>query len=373
MRPDQIAGQDIVTAPVGGGTLARHLLVPGTITPDADRIARVPVPGSSARSPRCASASATRFEKGEVVAVLDSREVADAKSDVPHRRGQGRPGEDQLRPPAVPLGQADLGGIGVPQREGGLLRGHGCASRPRPPEAVGARPERGRGRDARQAGRDHPERLSTLRRYELRRRSPAVIVERRRSTSARRSARRAIRPTSTRSPTSPPCGSSSPSPRWSCPRCKEGARVKVTPGPGGRRRQGRAEGKVVFVSPILNMPETRSARVIVSLPNQGHRLATRHLRHRRGRRSPEDAVTVAVAEAGHPDRRGQEGRLRPHRSGGFREAGPVDDSARPTTTPRDPHRARSPATRSRSTNTFLLKAELGKAEAEPRPLRGTGP
>ncbi|MER2268375.1 efflux transporter periplasmic adaptor subunit, partial [Methylobacterium oxalidis] len=42
MRSEQLTGQDIKLAPVEGGTLSRHLLVPGTITPDTDRIARVP-------------------------------------------------------------------------------------------------------------------------------------------------------------------------------------------------------------------------------------------------------------------------------------------------------------------------------------------
>ncbi|MER2265843.1 efflux transporter periplasmic adaptor subunit, partial [Methylobacterium oxalidis] len=42
MTTDQIANQDIKLAPVEGGTLSRHILVPGTITPDTDRIARVP-------------------------------------------------------------------------------------------------------------------------------------------------------------------------------------------------------------------------------------------------------------------------------------------------------------------------------------------
>ncbi|MBE7244024.1 MAG: efflux RND transporter periplasmic adaptor subunit, partial [Actinomycetospora chiangmaiensis] len=80
MRPDQIAGQDIATATVGGGTLARHLLVPGTITPDTDRIARVParVVGTVAEMRKRLGDS---VQANEVVAILDSREVADAKSE----------------------------------------------------------------------------------------------------------------------------------------------------------------------------------------------------------------------------------------------------------------------------------------------------
>ena len=46
---------------------------------------------------------------------------------------------------------------------------------------------------------------------------------------------------------------------------KEGARVVIVPSQGDEDK--RAEGKIVFVSPILN-PDTRSARVIVALPNK---------------------------------------------------------------------------------------------------------
>lgn len=80
MQPGQIAGQDITLATVSGGTLSRHLLVPGTIMPDADRIARVParVVGIVAEMRKRLG---EEVAKGEVVAVLDSREVADAKSE----------------------------------------------------------------------------------------------------------------------------------------------------------------------------------------------------------------------------------------------------------------------------------------------------
>ena len=80
MTAEQAAEQDITLAKVEGGVLSRHLLVPGTITQDADRIARVPVRvvGTvSEMRKRLGEAVA----KGEVVAVLDSREVAEAKSD----------------------------------------------------------------------------------------------------------------------------------------------------------------------------------------------------------------------------------------------------------------------------------------------------
>ncbi len=65
---------------MAGGTLARHLLVPGTITPDTDRIARVParVVGTVAEMRKRLGDA---VQKDEVVAILDSREVADAKSE----------------------------------------------------------------------------------------------------------------------------------------------------------------------------------------------------------------------------------------------------------------------------------------------------
>jgi hypothetical protein len=42
MQPEQIAAQEIEVAPAGKGTLARVLTVPGTITLDPGRVARVP-------------------------------------------------------------------------------------------------------------------------------------------------------------------------------------------------------------------------------------------------------------------------------------------------------------------------------------------
>jgi membrane fusion protein, heavy metal efflux system len=42
MAAERIEAAEIGVAPVGRGSLARKLTVPGTITPDADRVARVP-------------------------------------------------------------------------------------------------------------------------------------------------------------------------------------------------------------------------------------------------------------------------------------------------------------------------------------------
>jgi multidrug efflux pump subunit AcrA (membrane-fusion protein) len=80
LTANQIETAGIELAPVQDGTLTRQIIVPGTIVPHADRIARV-----SVRLPAMVTELRKRLgeqvDKGEVVAVLESREVADAKSD----------------------------------------------------------------------------------------------------------------------------------------------------------------------------------------------------------------------------------------------------------------------------------------------------
>ena len=80
MPPERIAAQEIEVAPVEKGALARVLSVPGTITLDAALVARVParVVGTVTQMHKRLGDTVTQ---GEVVAVLDSREVADAKSE----------------------------------------------------------------------------------------------------------------------------------------------------------------------------------------------------------------------------------------------------------------------------------------------------
>jgi membrane fusion protein, heavy metal efflux system len=70
----------IELAAVQNGTLVRRIGVPGTIVPDADRIARVSVK-LSATAAELRKKLGDTVEKGEVIAVLESREVANAKSE----------------------------------------------------------------------------------------------------------------------------------------------------------------------------------------------------------------------------------------------------------------------------------------------------
>lgn len=80
IAPARIAAESIEAIPIAIGSLRRHLTVPGTIAPDADRVARVParVVGTVAQMRRRLGDD---VKAGETVAVLDSREVADTKSE----------------------------------------------------------------------------------------------------------------------------------------------------------------------------------------------------------------------------------------------------------------------------------------------------
>jgi cobalt-zinc-cadmium efflux system membrane fusion protein len=80
LSAEQIEKAKIELAPVDKGAVAHRISVTGTITPDYDRVARVAakVVGTVAELRKRLGDRAT---KGEVLAILESREVADAKSD----------------------------------------------------------------------------------------------------------------------------------------------------------------------------------------------------------------------------------------------------------------------------------------------------
>ena len=80
LTDDQIGTAGIEVAAVKDGTLARRIVVPGTIVPHADRIARVSVK-LSATVTELRKKLGDTVAKGEVIAVLESREVANAKSE----------------------------------------------------------------------------------------------------------------------------------------------------------------------------------------------------------------------------------------------------------------------------------------------------
>ncbi|MEO6603005.1 MAG: efflux RND transporter periplasmic adaptor subunit, partial [Polyangiaceae bacterium] len=76
----QIERGKFAVTEVAGGVLSKHIVVPGTIVPSGDHIARVAVRllGTVAELRKRLG---DPVEAGEVVAVIESREVADAKSE----------------------------------------------------------------------------------------------------------------------------------------------------------------------------------------------------------------------------------------------------------------------------------------------------
>lgn len=80
LTPEQIAAANIKVTSVDKAELVRRILVPATIAPHADRIARVSVKLSATVS-QLHKKIGDPVAEDEVLAVLESREVADAKSE----------------------------------------------------------------------------------------------------------------------------------------------------------------------------------------------------------------------------------------------------------------------------------------------------
>jgi cobalt-zinc-cadmium efflux system membrane fusion protein len=80
LSPEQIAAAGIAFAPVQGGALTHHLIAPGVIAPSANRIGRVSVKLVGMVS-ELRKNLGDPVAKDEVVAVLESREMGDAKSE----------------------------------------------------------------------------------------------------------------------------------------------------------------------------------------------------------------------------------------------------------------------------------------------------
>jgi len=80
MQPDRIQQSRISIGTAGPGTLNQYLSVPAVVVPDRNRLGRVPAKVVGTVS-QLKKQLGDRVAKGEVVAVLESREVADAKSE----------------------------------------------------------------------------------------------------------------------------------------------------------------------------------------------------------------------------------------------------------------------------------------------------
>src|SRR5439155_6708889 len=80
MSEEQIKLAQIDLAEVGPATITKRLVVPGSIVPSADRIVHVSVKLSGTVA-ELRKNIGDDVAKDEVIAVLESREVADAKSE----------------------------------------------------------------------------------------------------------------------------------------------------------------------------------------------------------------------------------------------------------------------------------------------------
>jgi membrane fusion protein, heavy metal efflux system len=233
MQPEQVAGQDITLAQVEGGTLAEMRKRLGDFV-----------------------------RKGEVVAVLDSREVADAKSEYLTTTVKAElektnfDRQQALWDRRISAESAFLNAKAVYSEA--ALRVDLARQKL---SALGLNA----GEVATSAKKDETTpNLSSLRQYELRSPLTGRVVERKVDVGTTVG------------------GQGDPAdlyavadlssvwielavPTTELTKVKEGARVVIIPSQGDEDK--RAEGKIVFVSPILN-PDTRSARVIVALPNK---------------------------------------------------------------------------------------------------------
>jgi cobalt-zinc-cadmium efflux system membrane fusion protein len=80
LTQEQIGAAHIETERVAAGSLTRRIVVPAAVKPDPDRIGRVAAKVSGTIA-ELRKRLGDPVEKGEVVAIIDSREVADAKSE----------------------------------------------------------------------------------------------------------------------------------------------------------------------------------------------------------------------------------------------------------------------------------------------------
>ena len=140
------------------------------------------------------------------------------------------------------------------------------------------------------------------------------------------------------------------------PAIREGQEITVAIGAGGKR----VPARIMFVSPLLDR-ETRAARVVASsqiLIRPGGRAASSRLRSR----STEDACRSPGPENRAADDQGRPRCVRAQRPKASRPARSPSGAKMTAMSKSLP--GCLPAKPSPSSNTFILKAELGKAEAE---------
>jgi len=261
MNLDQMTKQGIKLAAAKPGALQRHLIVPGLITPAPDRVARVParVVGTVAEMRKQLG---DHVEAGDIVAVLDSREVAEAKSEyltarvnldlqqtnydrskslwekrvspeAQYLQAQATFSESQLR---VDLARQKLSALGLDART--VLS------------------------DAEKEKKE--EAPSTLRKYELRAPLSGRIIERKVDVGTAVGKEGDPADLYTIADLSTIWVDLSV-PTFQLEQIKEGAAVQISA--AGEQSEKRQEAKLIFISPVLSS-DTRSARVIAAIPNK---------------------------------------------------------------------------------------------------------
>jgi membrane fusion protein, heavy metal efflux system len=256
LSDQQIAAAGIEVGPVEEGTLSRRRFVPGTIIPSGDRIGRVAVRllGTVAELRKRLGDS---VEKDEVVAVIESREVADAKSEYLATRVTDEL-QQTLFARAASLWQGKV------TTENDYLRARASAQDARVKFDTARQKLFTLGLSEEQIAALPNQPAASLRRQELRSPIAGRIAERRVDLGALVGRE----------------GQESElyvvvdlSELWvdlavapaDLPAIREGQEITVAVGTSGER----APARIIFVSPLLDR-DTRAARVVASLANPGH-------------------------------------------------------------------------------------------------------
>jgi cobalt-zinc-cadmium efflux system membrane fusion protein len=349
MPPHMIEAQGIEVAAVGKGVLTRGLTLPGVITLDANKVARVPgrVVGTVTQMRKRLG---DLVAQGEVVAVLDSREIADAKSEyltalvafdlqkTMYERAQSLwakkiSSEQQYLQARATYLETEL--------RLDLSRQKLTALNLDVDEVV-------------KAAKDHVG-ASTLREYEIRSLIAGRVIERKVDVGSLIGSQGDPAELYTVADLSTVWAELAAS-TADLDMIEEGQNVVIAGG-GEGGKQG--EGKIIFISPLVH-PETRSARVIARIDNKsliwrpGSVVTARIM-------IKEEPVDLLVARAALQTIGGAHA-VFIRTADGFQEravtVGRSDERAVEITS------GLSPGQRIAVKNTFLLKAELGKGDVE---------
>jgi cobalt-zinc-cadmium efflux system membrane fusion protein len=341
----QIKAAGIEIAEVREGILTRRLFAPGSIVPSSDRIARVAVKlvGTVAELRKRLGDSVAQ---NEVVAVIESRDVADAKSEYLAARTIH---DLQL----VLFARAKMLREGKVSTENDFLRAQAAAEDARIKMEVARQKLSALGLTEEQIAGLPQQPVASMRRHELRAPIAGRIAERRVDLGAlvgregQESELFVIVDLDV-------VWADLAVPPADLPSIHEGQEITITSGASGER----ARANIIFISPLLDK-DTRTARVVAALENPAH--AWR----------PGSFITAEIPlEQQHADIVIPKSALQTikgervvfvRREDGF--------EARKVTTAREDDRAieivsgLAPAERVAVASTFIHKAELGKAEA----------